>query len=292
MTEHITFSSLDLTEPVREAIQELGFEEPTPVQAQAIPVGCEGKDVLAAAQTGTGKTAAFLLPIFDQMVRHWGNKRPSGAKGPYALVLTPTRELATQIADCAKVIAKHTNFRVLNVIGGVKYEKQIKGLKDGCDVLIATPGRLQDLMNQKACKLGNVRYLVLDEVDRMVDMGFWPSVHAICREVTAEHQTFLFSATFTPTVEGKAQLLQKDPVRVEISHKGETAETVAEYLMPVSFNQKQSLLVALLKEQGPEGVRGVIAGMTNDLRYTMAMTASPDLAHIDRDVVRLANFPW
>ncbi|MDO5762171.1 MAG: DEAD/DEAH box helicase, partial [Bacteroidales bacterium] len=165
MTEQITFSSLDLSQPVQEAVRELGFEEPTPVQAQAIPVGCEGRDVLAAAQTGTGKTVAFLLPIFDRMVRHWGSKRPKGNKGPYALILTPTRELANQIADCAKVIAKHTDFRVMSVIGGVKYEKQIKGLERGCDILIATPGRLQDLVNQGACHLDKVCYLVLDEVD-------------------------------------------------------------------------------------------------------------------------------
>ncbi|MDO5335146.1 MAG: DEAD/DEAH box helicase [Coriobacteriia bacterium] len=254
MTEQITFSSLDLSQPVQEAVRELGFEEPTPVQAQAIPVGCEGRDVLAAAQTGTGKTVAFLLPIFDRMVRHWGSKRPKGNKGPYALILTPTRELANQIADCAKVIAKHTDFRVMSVIGGVKYEKQIKGLERGCDILIATPGRLQDLVNQGACHLDKVCYLVLDEVDRMVDMGFWPSVHALCREVTGPHQTFLFSATFTPALEAKTGLLVNDPVRIEISHKGDTAETVEEFLIPVSWNQKQSLLVALLKEQGCERV--------------------------------------
>lgn len=254
MTDHITFSSLNLTKPVQEAISELGFEEPTPIQTKAIPAGCEGRDVLAAAQTGTGKTAAFLLPVFDRMVRHWGSKRPKGNKGPYALILTPTRELANQIAECARIIGKHTDFRVQSIIGGVKYEKQIRGLERGCDVLIATPGRLKDLVEQGACHLDKVCYLVLDEVDRMVDMGFWPSVHSLCREVTGKHQTFLFSATFTPTLEAKTGLLVRDPARIEISHKGETAETVEEFLIPVSWNQKQSLLVALLKEQGFERV--------------------------------------
>lgn len=254
MTEQITFSSLDLTTPVQEAIEELGFTEPTPIQQQAIPEGCKGRDILAAAQTGTGKTVAFLLPIFDQMVRHWGSKRPTGNKGPYALILTPTRELANQIADCAQTIAKHCDFRVQCIIGGVKYEKQIKNLKQGCDILIATPGRLLDLMNQKACRLDKVRYLVLDEVDRMVDMGFWPSVHTLCKASTGKHQTFLFSATFTPALEAKTGLLVQDPARIEISHKGETAETVEEFLIPVSWNQKQNLLVALLKEQGAKRV--------------------------------------
>ncbi len=254
MTKEITFSSLDLSAPVQEAIKDLGFTEPTPIQAQAIPAGCKGRDILAAAQTGTGKTAAYLLPIFDQMVRHWQSKRPSGNKGPYALILSPTRELANQIADCAKIIAKHCDFRVQSIIGGIKYDKQIKSLKQGCDILIATPGRLLDLVQQKACTLSNVHYLVLDEVDRMVDMGFWPNVHTLCKAVTGKHQSFLFSATFTPTLEAKARILVNEPTRIEISQLGETAETVEEFLIPVSWNQKQSLLVALLKEQGSERV--------------------------------------
>ena len=254
MTDYKDFLSFNLTKPVLEAIEALGYTQPTPVQAQAIPHALTGRDVLAAAQTGTGKTAAFLLPIFDQMVRHWESKRPKGAKGPYALVLTPTRELATQITACAQTISESTGFRVQCVIGGAKMDKQIKGLKSGCDILIATPGRLADLINQKAARLENVRYLVLDEVDRMVDMGFWPSVHALCRLVTGKHQTFLFSATITSSVEARANLLATDPVRVEISRKGETAETVEEFLCPVSFGQKQPLLAALLKEQGPKRV--------------------------------------
>ena len=250
----MTFSQMELTTPLRNALDELGFTNPTPVQAEAVPAGLTGKDILAAAQTGTGKTIAFLVPIFDQMVRHWGSKRPKGAKGPYVLILTPTRELATQITEVAQVLAKHADFRVMNVIGGVKYEKQIKGFQDGCDVLIATPGRLKDLMNQKAASLRNVRYLVLDEVDRMVDMGFWPSVSSICREVPRERQTFLFSATITPVVDGKAKMLMREPTRIEISHTGETAETVEEFLCPVSFQQKRQLLLELLREQGADRV--------------------------------------
>ena len=135
-----TFNTLGLSKPSLEAIENLGFTEPTPVQALSIPPGIEGKDILAAAQTGTGKTLAYLLPIFDQMVRHFGSKRPK--KGPYALILAPTRELAQQISECASAIAQTTKFRTLTVIGGKKYSTQVEKLKKGCDVLIATPGRL------------------------------------------------------------------------------------------------------------------------------------------------------
>lgn len=228
-----------------EAIENLGFTEPTPVQALSIPPGIEGKDILAAAQTGTGKTLAYLLPIFDQMVRHFGSKRPK--KGPYALVLAPTRELAQQISECASTIAQTTKFRTLTVIGGKKYSTQVEKLKKGCDVLIATPGRLLDLAQQGLLSLENIHYLVLDEVDRMMDMGFWPPVNTIVRMTPKERQTFLFSATLTPDVQAKAKLVQTDPEVVEIAHKGETADTVNEYLLPVSERQKQDLLVALLK---------------------------------------------
>ena len=247
-----TFNTLGLSKPSLEAIENLGFTEPTPVQALSIPPGIEGKDILAAAQTGTGKTLAYLLPIFDQMVRHFGSKRPK--KGPYALVLAPTRELAQQISECASTIAQTTKFRTLTVIGGKKYSTQVEKLKKGCDVLIATPGRLLDLAQQGLLSLENIHYLVLDEVDRMMDMGFWPPVNTIVRMTPKERQTFLFSATLTPDVQAKAKLVQTDPEVVEIAHKGETADTVNEYLLPVSERQKQDLLVALLKEQGAERV--------------------------------------
>lgn len=252
MTTTTSFDTLGLTEPSRQAVDKLGFTEPTPVQAQSIPAGIEGKDILAAAQTGTGKTLAYLLPIFDQMVRHFGSKRPK--KGPYALILAPTRELAQQISECAQTIAGVTKFRTLTVIGGKKYTTQIEKLKAGCDVLIATPGRLIDLANQKAVHLDNVHYLVLDEVDRMMDRGFWPSVHQIVRMAPKSRQTFLFSATLTADVQAKAQLVQNDPFVVEIAHKGETADTVREFVLPVAKRQKQELLAALIAEKGADRV--------------------------------------
>lgn len=246
-----TFKMLNLTKPCLEAVADLGFSEPTPVQEQAIPSGLKNEDILAAAQTGTGKTLAYLLPIFDQMVSFWGSKRPKKNRGPYALILSPTRELAQQIAQCAQTIAKVTNFRVATVIGGKKYSSQINKLKQGCDILIATPGRLIDLLDQHALTLNAVHYLVLDEVDRMLDMGFWPPVYSIVKKTPVKRQTFFFSATLTPVVLEKACLLQKNPQRIEISHCGDTADTVEEYVMPVITVQKQSLLVALLEEKKP-----------------------------------------
>lgn len=246
-----TFKMLNLTKPCLEAVADLGFSEPTPIQEQAIPFGLKNEDILAVAQTGTGKTLAYLLPIFDQMVSFWGSKRPKKNRGPYALILSPTRELAQQIAQCAQTIAKVTNFRVATVIGGKKYSSQINKLKQGCDILIATPGRLIDLLDQHALTLNAVHYLVLDEVDRMLDMGFWPPVYSIVKKTPAKRQTFFFSATLTPVVLEKARLLQKNPQRIEISHCGDTADTVEEYVMPVMTAQKQSLLVALLEEKKP-----------------------------------------
>ena len=246
-----TFKMLNLTKPCLEAVADLGFSEPTPIQEQAIPFGLKNEDILAAAQTGTGKTLAYLLPIFDQMVSFWGSKRPKKNRGPYALILSPTRELAQQIAQCAQTIAKVTNFRVATVIGGKKYSSQINKLKQGCDILIATPGRLIDLLDQHALTLNAVHYLVLDEVDRMLDMGFWPPVYSIVKKTPVKRQTFFFSATLTPVVLEKARLLQKNPQRIEISHCGDTADTVEEYVMPVMTSQKQSLLVALLEEKKP-----------------------------------------
>lgn len=246
-----TFKMLNLTKPCLEAVADLGFSEPTPIQEQAIPFGLKNEDILAAAQTGTGKTLAYLLPIFDQMVSFWGSKRPKKNRGPYALILSPTRELAQQIAQCAQTIAKVTNFRVATVIGGKKYSSQINKLKQGCDILIATPGRLIDLLDQHALTLNAVHYLVLDEVDRMLDMGFWPPVYSIVKKTPVKRQTFFFSVTLTPVVLEKARLLQKNPQRIEISHCGDTADTVEEYVMPVMTAQKQSLLVALLEEKKP-----------------------------------------
>lgn len=248
-----TFSSLNLTKPVQEAIDSLGFTTPTPIQLEAIPKGNEGRDLLAAAQTGTGKTLAYLIPLFDKLVRHFGSTRPKKG-GPYVLILAPTRELAQQISDSATAFGDTTHFRVHTVIGGKKYKTQIQNLKRGCDVLIATPGRLNDLLDQKILNLNKVHYLVLDEVDRMMDMGFWPSVHHIVEQTPKKRQTFLLSATLTPEVKAKARTMQHSPCVIEIAHKGETAATVKEYVLPITQRQKHDLLIALLREKGSKRV--------------------------------------
>ena len=248
-----TFSSLNLTKPVQEAIDSLGFTTPTPIQLEAIPKGNEGRDLLAAAQTGTGKTLAYLIPLFDKLVRHFGSTRPKKG-GPYVLILAPTRELAQQISDSATAFGDTTHFRVHTVIGGKKYKTQIQNLKRGCDVLIATPGRLNDLLDQKILNLNKVHYLVLDEVDRMMDMGFWPSVHHIVEQTPKKRQTFLLSATLTPEVKAKARTMQHNPCVIEIAHKGETAATVKEYVLPITQRQKHDLLIALLREKGSKRV--------------------------------------
>lgn len=248
-----TFSSLNLTKPVQEAIDSLGFTTPTPIQLEAIPKGNEGRDLLAAAQTGTGKTLAYLIPLFDKLVRHFGSTRPKKG-GPYVLILAPTRELAQQISDSATAFGDTTHFRVHTVIGGKKYKTQIQNLKRGCDVLIATPGRLNDLLNQNILNLNKVHYLVLDEVDRMMDMGFWPSVHHIVEQTPKKRQTFLLSATLTPEVKAKARTMQHNPCVIEIAHKGETAATVKEYVLPITQRQKHDLLIALLREKGSKRV--------------------------------------
>ena len=248
-----TFSSLNLTKPVQEAIDSLGFTTPTPIQLEVIPKGNEGHDLLAAAQTGTGKTLAYLIPLFDELVRHFGSTRPKKG-GPYVLILAPTRELAQQISDSATAFGNTTHFRVHTVIGGKKYKTQIQNLKRGCDVLIATPGRLNDLLDQKILNLNKVHYLVLDEVDRMMDMGFWPSVHHIVEQTPKKRQTFLLSATLTPEVKAKARAIQHDPCVIGIAHKGETAATVKEYVLPITQRQKHDLLIALLQEKGSQRV--------------------------------------
>lgn len=254
MITSISFSSLSLTKPILQAIDEMGFSEATPVQTQVIPEGNNGRDILAAAQTGTGKTLAYLVPIFDQMVRFYGSKRPKGNKGPYALILAPTRELAQQIATCASTIALTAQFRVTTAVGGKKYSTQISNLKKGCDILIATPGRLIDLLDQNILSLRNIHYFVLDEVDRMMDMGFWPSVSKLVKQLPAERQTFLLSATLSQEVLNKASLIQHDPVHIETTPATETADTVQEFLLPVATRQKQDLLLALLQEKGSQRV--------------------------------------
>ena len=243
-----TFADLGLSDSVLAAVDKLGYTEPTPVQAQSIPLALEGRDMIAAAKTGTGKTAAFSLPSLDRL------QRADRKKAPAMLVITPTRELAMQIQEVCGVIAKSRGLRVANVVGGVKIEPQIDRLARGVDVLIATPGRLIDLMNQKAVDLSQVQILVLDEADRMLDMGFVPSVRRIVEATPATRQTLLFSATIDKGVLSQVDAMLNDPAIVQIAAKGETADTVDQYIARVPHTLKPDLLAALLKERGAKRV--------------------------------------
>lgn len=238
------FDELGLSGQALQAVAELGYASPTPVQQQAIPYVLEGRDLIAAAKTGTGKTAAFSLPSMDKLGHAKGNK------GPLMLVVTPTRELAEQIGEVCGTIAHHTHHRILTVVGGVSYNPQIQALGRGVDILIATPGRLVDLMEQGAAHLSNVEVLVLDEADRMLDMGFWPAMKKIISATPSSRQTLLFSATIDHTIMKTAGKLLRNPAMVEIAHKGETADTVEQYVMHVQQAVKPALLKGLLKERG------------------------------------------
>ena len=241
-----SFAELGLNEQILAGVDSLGFTEPTPVQAQAIPVVLEGRDIVASAQTGTGKTAAFGLPTLQLIAGAEG-------KGPHALVVTPTRELAAQIEKVVSVVCEKTGQRAVIVMGGAKFDRQIKELERGCDLLVATPGRLIDLMEHKHVSLAQVKVLVLDEADRMLDMGFWPSVRRIMHALPERHQTLLFSATIPPSIKSTIDALLTDPATVEISRVGETADTVEEHLCPITQGQKTELLRALLDTGGAAG---------------------------------------
>ena len=248
-TNEITrFDQLGLSEKVLAAVAEMGYEEPSPVQRGAIPAVLEGRDVMAAAQTGTGKTAAFLLPTLDRL------GHAAKGQGVLMLVVTPTRELAQQIEACARVICKQTGHRCAVVVGGVGYESQKAALARGCDVLIATPGRLIDLIDQGAANLSDVSVLVLDEADRMLDMGFAPAMRRIVAKTPATRQTLLFSATLGDDVLSTTKELVKDPIRVEIAHKGTAAQTIDQYVLGVAEKEKVRILIDVLKREGSKRV--------------------------------------
>lgn len=243
-----TFEDLGLSEALLKAVSKLKYETPTPVQEQAIPAALEGRDIIAGAQTGTGKTAAFCLPSMDSL--------PHCEKGcgPYMLVVTPTRELADQICEVCDQIAKVTKHKVAKFVGGVSYNPQKDALRRGIDVLIATPGRLEDLINQGYAKLDQVKILVLDEADRMVDMGFLPSITNIVEQIDGPHQTLLFSATIDRNVKRVSRELMSDPVEIEIARRGETSDNVEQYIIRINHAAKLEALEAILADRGANRV--------------------------------------
>ncbi len=245
-----SFSNLSLAPQLARAVLEMGYENMTPIQEQAIPVVLEGKDVMGAAQTGTGKTAAFALPLLQRMMKH-ENASTSPARHPVrALVLLPTRELAVQVAEQVELYAKYTNLRSAVVFGGMDMKPQTLALKAGVEVLVATPGRLLDHIEAKNAVLNQVEYVVLDEADRMLDIGFLPDLQRILSYLPKQRITLLFSATFSPEIKRLASSYLQDPVTIEVARSNATASTVEQHFYSVGADDKRRALHQILKTRG------------------------------------------
>ncbi len=243
------FSKLALAEPLARAVAEMGYESMTPIQAQAIPVVLTGRDVMGAAQTGTGKTAAFSLPLLQRMLKH-ENASTSPARHPVrALVLLPTRELADQVAQQIKLYAKYTNLRSAVVFGGMDMKPQTAELKRGVEVLVATPGRLLDHIEAKNAVLNQVEYVVLDEADRMLDIGFLPDLQRILSFLPKQRTTLLFSATFSPEIKRLASSYLQDPVTIEVSRPNTTASTVEQHFYSVTDDDKRRAVKQVVRQR-------------------------------------------
>ena len=249
-TPIMAFAQLQLADPIAKAVAEMGYESMTPIQAQAIPVVLAGKDVMGAAQTGTGKTAAFALPLLQRMMKH-DNASTSPARHPVrALVLLPTRELADQVAQQVKLYAKYTNLRSAVVFGGMDMKPQTLELKKGVEILVATPGRLLDHIEAKNAVLNQVEYVVLDEADRMLDIGFLPDLQRILSHLPKQRTTLLFSATFSPEIKRLANSYLQNPVTIETARSNATASTVEQHFYSVPENDKCHALHQILKTRG------------------------------------------
>jgi ATP-dependent RNA helicase RhlE len=244
------FTSLNLCQPLLDALDEIGYVTPTPIQAQAIPDLIEGRDMLGCAQTGTGKTAAFALPILDAMAE---NPR-AGSRRIRALMLCPTRELASQIHDNIEQYARHLDIRSMVMFGGVSQRPQVNNLRRGVDILVATPGRLLDLISQGYVDLSHVQFLVLDEADRMLDMGFIRDIRKILTQIPKKRQSLLFSATIPHSIVELSRGMLYDPVRVSITPESTTVEAIEQSLMFVMKGDKRGLLTYIIEEERPEKV--------------------------------------
>ena len=241
------FTDLGLSQPVLQALDMKGYSEPTPIQAQAIPPVLEGRDLLGIAQTGTGKTASFVLPMIDIMAS--GRRR---ALMPRSLILAPTRELAAQVAENFEKYGKNHDLKLALLIGGVQMGDQVKALNDGVDVLIATPGRLMDLFERGKILLNGCELLVVDEADRMLDMGFIPDIEFICSKLPEARQTMLFSATMPPPIEKLAKKFLNNPKRIEVSRAATTNKDITAFKVPVKSRQKRETLRWLLNNDHVE----------------------------------------
>jgi ATP-dependent RNA helicase RhlE len=247
----MSFKNLGLQKEILQAIDEKGYTEATPIQTKAIPLILKGNDILAGAQTGTGKTAGFTLPLLQLLISNSKNQRNHTVR---ALILTPTRELAAQVADSVKTYGKYLPLKAQVVFGGVNINTQIKKLQSGADILIATPGRLLDLVSQKIIDLSHVEILVLDEADRMMDMGFIHDIRKVLALLPKSRQNLLFSATFSPEIKNLAYGLLKSPQTIEVASHNTPAELISQIVYPVDNKRKRELLSFLISSQKWEQV--------------------------------------
>ncbi|MBA2558278.1 MAG: DEAD/DEAH box helicase [Chloroflexi bacterium] len=270
----MSFDTLGLSAEILRAVTDQGYTVPTPIQQRAIPLVLQGRDLLAAAQTGTGKTAAFVLPILERLKGH-ANTSFSPARHPIrALILTPTRELAMQVEESVREYSVHVPLRSAVVYGGVNIDPQIRELRGGVEILVATPGRLLDHVGQRTVQLGQVEILVLDEADRMLDMGFIPDVRKIMGLMPTRRQTLLFSATFSTEIRRLADSIQRTPATVEIAPRDTPIESVRQLVYPVDRQRKGQLLAHLVRQ----------GGWTQVLVFTRTKIAASRLAsQLDRD---------
>ena len=241
----MTFETLGLAPALLRALADEGYTEPTPIQAAAIPVALAGRDVLAGAQTGTGKTAAFALPLLDRL--YVADPKRAQPKTPRALVLTPTRELAAQVHDSVRTYGRHLDARSATIFGGVSMQPQTDALRRGVDILVATPGRLIDHIERRGVNLSAIEVLVLDEADRMLDMGFLPAIRRILGALPKKRITWLFSATFAPEIKALASAFMRDPIEIQVAKPNSVAATVTHRVHPVDAAQKRDLLLHLLE---------------------------------------------
>jgi ATP-dependent RNA helicase RhlE len=244
----MSFAELGLIPELLKAVEDAGYSEPTPIQRQAIPVVLEGRDMMGGAQTGTGKTAGFTLPLLQKLSR-WANTSTSPARHPVrALVLAPTRELAMQVHESVQTYGKHLSLRAACIYGGVDIKPQLDELRRGVEIVVATPGRLLDHVEQRSIALNQVEIVVLDEADRMLDMGFIPDIRRILGLLPAQRQSLLFSATFSEEIKKLADTMLKSPQLIEVARRNTVSETITHRVYPVATDVKRELLTWLLRE--------------------------------------------
>ena len=245
----MSFSTLGLDPKLLQSVSDLGYTQPTPIQSAAIPRVLAGRDLIGIAQTGTGKTAAFVLPLLERIF-----KSPAQTRGARALVVAPTRELALQIDEQVRNLGRHMRVRCATIFGGVGERPQIDAVRRGVDVIVATPGRLIDLMSARHVSLADVQIAVLDEADRMLDMGFLPQIRRVVNALPKQRQTLLFSATLSSDIEKITGEFLRNPETVEIGRRSNPAESVAQFLYPVPKSRKTDLLVRLLQDETLDSV--------------------------------------